>query len=133
MMSSCIKIRKNKKVIIISARVHPGEAVASHIMRGFIDYVLSDSKEAKTIRKNYIVKIVPMLNPDGVIYGNYRASLLGADLNRRWAHPSRVAHPTIYYTKKLIKIMSESHKVAYYVDLHGHSRKRNSFIYGCST
>ena len=124
---------KNKKVIIISARVHPGEAVSSHIMRGFIDYVLGDTKEARTIRKNYIVKIVPMLNPDGVIYGNYRASLLGVDLNRRWAHPSRVAHPTIYYTKKLIKIMSESHKVAYYVDLHGHSRKRNSFMYGWVT
>ncbi len=40
-----------------------------------------------------------MLNPDGVIYGNYRCSLLGVDLNRRWINPSKILHPTIYYTK----------------------------------
>ncbi len=25
-----------------------------------------------------------MINPDGVIEGNYRANLLGYDLNRKW-------------------------------------------------
>jgi cytosolic carboxypeptidase protein 2/3 len=44
-----------------------------------------------------------MLNPDGVINGNYRCSLAGCDLNRRWKHPSQVLHPTIYATKKMIK------------------------------
>ncbi len=28
-----------------------------------------------------------MLNPDGVINGNYRCSLAGCDLNRRWKNP----------------------------------------------
>ena len=50
---------KNKKVIIISARVHPGEAVSSHIMRGFIDYVLGDTKEARTIRKHNQIALTP--------------------------------------------------------------------------
>jgi murein tripeptide amidase MpaA len=27
-------------------------------------------------------KIVPMINPDGVISGNYRTSIIGKDLNR---------------------------------------------------
>jgi len=40
-----------------------------------------------------------MLNPDGVINGNYRCSLAGCDLNRRWKRPSKVLHPTIYATK----------------------------------
>jgi hypothetical protein len=30
-----------------------------------------------------------MLNPDGVINGNYRCSLAGVDLNRRWKFPSK--------------------------------------------
>ena len=30
------------------------------------------------------LKVVPMLNPDGVINGNYRCSLAGVDLNRVW-------------------------------------------------
>jgi murein tripeptide amidase MpaA len=34
-----------------------------------------------------------MLNPDGVINGNYRNSLSGDDLNRHWKTPSKTAHP----------------------------------------
>lgn len=29
-----------------------------------------------------MTQVVPMLNPDGVINGNYRMSLAGVDLNR---------------------------------------------------
>jgi hypothetical protein len=57
---------------VFSARVHPGESNASFLLKGLLDYLLSDLREAKLIRKNYIIKIVPMLNIDGVIYGNYR-------------------------------------------------------------
>ena len=43
-----------------------------------------------------------MLNPDGVINGNYRASLSGEDLNRKWKNPDKYKHPEIYYVKKAI-------------------------------
>jgi len=86
---------KDKKVIFICARVHPGEIQASYVMQGFIDWALSDSKEAIFLRKNCIIKIVPMLNPDGVVYGNTRTSLYGVDLNRYWHEPSEALHPSI--------------------------------------
>jgi hypothetical protein len=73
-----------------------------------------------------------MLNIDGVIFGNYRCSLLGVDLNRRWLAPSRILHPTIYHTKQMIKVASETNEISLYVDIHGHSCKRNVFMYGCS-
>ena len=66
-------------------------------------------------------KIVPMLNPDGVIHGNYRCSLLGVDLNRRWLKPNRQLHPTIFFTKQLMKRFQSERKVQMYLDLHGHS------------
>lgn len=44
-----------------------------------------------------------MMNPDGVINGNYRTNLSGHDLNRRWAHPRRYLHPTVWHCKELIK------------------------------
>jgi len=62
-----------------------------------------DNKEAQMLRDNFVFKIIPMLNPDGVINGNYRCSLAGCDLNRRWKFPSKSLHSTIYHTKKLIK------------------------------
>jgi hypothetical protein len=72
-----------------------------------------------------------MLNPDGVIIGNYRCNMVGADLNRRWPNPSRVLHPTIYFTKKLVAAYHKENQVVLFCDMHGHSRKRNVFMYGC--
>jgi hypothetical protein len=37
---------------------------------------------AKYLRANAVFKIIPMMNPDGVIHGHYRTTLLGADPNR---------------------------------------------------
>ena len=64
------------------ARVHPGETVGSFMMKGVIDFLTSDEDEAIYLRKNYLIKIIPMLNPDGVVLGNTRNSLGGLDLNR---------------------------------------------------
>lgn len=61
--------------VIISARVHPGESNASFIMEGIIEFLVSDDPNALRLRDKFVFKIVPMLNPDGVIIGNYRCSL----------------------------------------------------------
>ena len=68
---------RNKKGIIISARVHPGESNASWMMKGVIDFLTGHTPEAKALRDNFVFKIIPILNPDGVINGNYRCSLSG--------------------------------------------------------
>lgn len=90
------------------------------------------SPEAALLRKHFVIRIIPMLNPDGVIFGNYRCSLLGCDLNRKWEKPNRLLHPTIFHAKNLIRHMHGERKVALFSDLHGHSRKHNAFFYGCS-
>lgn len=63
---------KEKKGIAITARVHPGETQSSFVMESIIDFLTGSSPEAKNLRDNFIFRIVPMLNPDGVINGNYR-------------------------------------------------------------
>ena len=121
-----------KSGIVLTARVHAGETVSSFMMNGAIEFLLSDTREARILRKKFVFKIVPMLNPDGVRYGNYRCSLIGVDLNRRWEKPSRNLHPTIFYTKKMVEVFSEDHKLMMCCDMHGHSKKRNVFMYGCA-
>lgn len=68
------------------------------MMKGVIDYLLSNTPEAEFLRDACIFKIVPMVNPDGVIHGNYRCDLAGADLNRRWKKPNKVS---IFYRNKI--------------------------------
>lgn len=120
-----------KKGVFLTARVHPGEPNSSYMAKGAIDFLLSECKEAKILRRKFVFKIVPMLNPDGVVYGNYRCSLLGVDLNRRWKHPNKTMHPTIFYTKKMIEVFSEERELAMFSDLHGHSIKKDVFAYAC--
>ena len=36
---------------------------------GLLDYLLSDNEAAVRLRETYIFKIIPLLNPDGVING----------------------------------------------------------------
>ena len=40
--------------------------------------------------------------------------------------------PEIYCMKEMIKKTLECRKVDLFVDIHGHSRAKNLFIYGCS-
>ncbi len=93
---------KEKRAIFLTSRVHPGETMSSYIIEYIIDFLLGNSALAKNLRENFVFKIVPMLNIDGVIVGNYRCNLSGADLNRQYIEPSKKAHPTIYYTKQVI-------------------------------
>jgi hypothetical protein len=99
-----VEAQAQRKCVVVTGRVHPGETVGSWMMRGVL-YFLTDPNniEAKLLRDNFVFKIVPMLNPDGVINGNYRTSLAGCDLNRRWKTPSKTLHPEIYAVKKLVK------------------------------
>jgi hypothetical protein len=38
----------------------------------------------------------------------------------------------LYYTKKLARIFAEHREIMLYCDYHGHSRRKNIFLYGCS-
>jgi cytosolic carboxypeptidase protein 2/3 len=120
--------------MVVCARVHPGETSASFIMEGFLDFITGDSPEAMDLRRRVVFKIVPMSNPDGVIVGNYRTSLSGNDLNRRFLQPNPKLHPTVHNIKRVLREVNnqsqELEPISCFVDIHGHSRKKSVFIYG---
>ncbi|XP_062856327.1 cytosolic carboxypeptidase 4 [Trichomycterus rosablanca] len=124
---------RNRACVFLSARVHPGECNSSWVMKGTLDFLCSDDAVAESLRENYVFKIVPMLNPDGVVHGNHRCSLSADDLNRQWLKPDPVLSPTIYHTKGLLYYLrSTGNPPLVFCDYHGHSRKNNAFLYGCS-
>ncbi|XP_036283474.1 cytosolic carboxypeptidase 3 isoform X2 [Pipistrellus kuhlii] len=122
---------RKRKAVILTARVHPGETNSSWIMKGFLDFILGSSRDAQLLRDTFIFKVVPMLNPDGVIVGNYRCSLAGRDLNRNYTSLLKESFPSVWYTRNMIHRLMEKREVILYCDLHGHSRKENIFMYGC--
>lgn len=92
-----------REAIIITGRAHPGETVCSYVMEGAISLLLQKSSHrAQFLRNNFVFKIIPMLNADGVINGNQRSCLSGLDFNRQWATPTDQA-PEIQATKEMIE------------------------------
>ncbi|KAJ1630847.1 hypothetical protein T492DRAFT_592524, partial [Pavlovales sp. CCMP2436] len=120
---------RNRKAVVVTARVHPGETNASWMIQGVIDALLADTPIARELCTWIVFKIIPSLNPDGVILGNYRCGLSGEDLNRSWADPSVAKHPTIACAKALLKSLADE-RLLLFCDLHGHSRKKSTFMYG---
>ncbi|KAL0968063.1 hypothetical protein UPYG_G00261840 [Umbra pygmaea] len=124
---------RNRPCVVLTARVHPGESNASWVMKGTLEFLCSNDPVAEGLREAYIFKIIPMLNPDGVINGTHRCSLNGEDLNRQWMKPDPNLSPTIYHAKGFLYYLNSIGRTPLvFCDYHGHSRKKNVFLYGCS-
>lgn len=123
-----------KRIVFITARVHPGETQASHVWNGIINFLLSKDPRAKLLRDQFVFKIVPIVNPDGVARGNFRTDQNGINLNRVYSNPSVYEWPTVFAIKRLFVHYSKLARdyVYCYFDLHGHTSKRGWFVYGNS-
>ena len=93
--------KQSKKIVIISARVHPGEAPSSHTFNGILKFILSNDARAHFLRKNFVFKLVPMLNPDGVYHGHYRMDIFGQNLNRFYQSPDVEKQPAVFAMRQL--------------------------------
>uniref|UniRef100_A0A8C4UIA0 Cytosolic carboxypeptidase 2 n=1 Tax=Falco tinnunculus TaxID=100819 RepID=A0A8C4UIA0_FALTI len=122
-----------KRVVVLSARAHPGESGSSWAMQGCLDFLLGAHADAQLLRRLFIFKVVPMLNPDGVVVGNSRCSLAGRDPNRAYRTALRGSFPSVWHLRAMVERVLAEREVVLYCDFHGHSRKNNVFMYGCDS
>lgn len=54
------------------------------MLEGLIRTVLGDDALGRALRQQYVFKIVPMHNVDGIILGNYRTNAGSIDLENQW-------------------------------------------------
>lgn len=75
-----------------------------------------------------------MVNPDGVVVGNHRTSLTGVDLNRKFTFnlkpTDKEMYPEVEAIKMFVRGLQKTHMIEMFIDLHGHSAKKNIFAYG---
>jgi murein tripeptide amidase MpaA len=74
-------VPQSKPSIVIIGRQHPGKTHASFILHGMVNFLISRDPLADQLRENFEWLIIPMINPDGVLNGNYRSNLQGHDMN----------------------------------------------------
>jgi len=73
-----------RQTIWIHARTHAAETGPSFLLEGLIAAALADDSIGQALRRQYIFKIVPMHNIDGVMLGNYRTNATSINLENQW-------------------------------------------------
>jgi hypothetical protein len=73
---------KRRSAIVVSARVHPGETNASWMMKGFILFITSNDPKADELRRLFIFKIIPMLNPGTLLLSQTVSLLVTIDVEQ---------------------------------------------------
>lgn len=109
----------------IIGRQHPGEAMASWWMQGFIGRLLDDADPAvRSLLAKASLRVVPMMNPDGVVRGHLRTNAAGVDLNRAWANPNpRRAPEVACVRKRMLEVLPD-----FCLDVHGTEDIHHAFI-----
>lgn len=116
---------KNKKIVWVIARQHPGESMAEWFIEGMLSRLLDeDDPVSRTLLKQAVFYVVPNMNIDGSIAGNLRSSASGANLNREWQKPTKKYSPEVYYVRNK---MDET-GMNLILDIHGDEELPYNFI-----
>ena len=109
---------------------HQGETPASHVLDGVLEFLMREGDpRAIALRQRFVFKLVPMLNPDGVYRGHFRADSRGVDLNRSYATATAEEQPSTYAVMALVRQLHERGALWAYIDCHAHSNQRGCFFY----
>jgi hypothetical protein len=110
---------KNKKVIWLMFRQHAWESGSSWTGEGLMRFVSSTDPVAMQIRRETIVKVLPLCDPDGVFHGTVRFNRYGFDLNRNWDLIDPVKMPEITAERKaILDWVNAGNRIDFFLTLH---------------
>eukprot|EP00741_Cyanophora_paradoxa_P014293 tig00020780_g13785.t1 len=120
-----------RKHLWVIARQHPGEAMASFFVEGLVSRLLAsdagaEDAEVERLLARADVHVVPLMNPDGVFWGNHRNNAAGIDLNRQWNTPDPERAPEVACVRKRM----EETGCHFFLDAHGDEGLPYVFVAG---
>ena len=110
---------ERKKTAWLISRQHPMESPPTYLLRGLIDGVLDQSEFAERWRRDVVLKVVPIVNVDGVAEGYSRHNVNGINLNRDWQENISAEQPEVRAVHQAIDDYSASgEEIDLFMDLH---------------
>ncbi len=118
--------------VLLTARHHAAETMASFVLEGFVEEAMSDSPAGKAFRKRYVLYAVPFVDKDGVEDGDQGKNRKPHDHNRDYGETS--IYPEVQAIKQLDAkvnfrfaldfhcptLVMEDHQVMYFVGAKTH-------------
>lgn len=102
----------NVKAVVVTARHHACESLASYVLEGFMRAAMSDSPAGVAFRRRYVLYAVPLVDKDGVQAGDQGKNRSPHDHNRDYG-PS-----PLYPEIRAIQQLAEAQQVQYALDFH---------------
>jgi predicted deacylase len=110
------------RLVVLLGRQHPPEVTGAIAMRAFVDSLVTERQRNPKAFTDFQFLIVPMMNPDGVVRGHWRANRGGQDLNRDWG---QFTQPETRAVKSWLDALPPSVRPVLMVDFH--STRSNLF------
>ena len=103
---------KGKTAVLVTARHHACETMASYVLEGFLKAAMSDTDAAKKFRRKYVLYAVPFVDKDGVEAGDQGKNRRPHDHNRDYKEKS------IYPEVRAIKKLADAKNIRLSLDFH---------------
>ena len=110
------------RLVILMGRQHPPEVTGALAMDAFLSEIGNQVRAGKVSSDRVQFLIIPMLNPDGVARGHWRANRGGKDINRDWGEFSQ---PETQAVKRWLDALPPGVRPIAMLDFH--STNRNLF------
>ena len=101
-----------KRAMLLTARHHACEALASYVLEGFLREALSESPAARRFRETHVLYVVPFVDKDGVEEGDQGKNREPHDHNRDYGDAP------LYPEVKAIQELAERTPLQIAIDLH---------------
>lgn len=101
-----------RKALLITARHHACETMASFVLDGFLKAAMSETPDGIAFRENYVLYCVPFVDKDGVEAGDQGKNRAPHDHNRDYIENN------LFTETAAIKALGDSKNIEFLLDIH---------------
>ncbi|MCA9113740.1 MAG: hypothetical protein KDA79_01545 [Planctomycetaceae bacterium] len=102
----------NVQPVLVTARHHAAETIASYVLEGFLQEAMSDEPAGVAFREKYVLFAVPLVDTDGVAEGDQGKN------RKPWDHNRDYKEGSIYPEVQAIMALGEAQNFRFALDFH---------------